>query len=186
MTKLNPETDNNDNPFTCNLDNPDLPFTLGFTRFCSDAAAYALALNEHTSGVCILVQGSADCSLKIEWTFTIDKTYESTFEDHDRAAEYGAYLISFFQIMHLTDFKIQSSSRKGGGFDFWLVSKEDTLNYKGRLEVSGLTQGSSHEFNRRVKEKIAQIGKSNESNLPGFVSVTNFSQPISKFQEITP
>ena len=47
-----------------------------------------------------------------------------------------------------------------------------------RLEVSGILKGSKGQINQRLKEKVEQTKKSDNLNLPAYVVIVEFSQPL--------
>lgn len=89
--------------------------------------------------------------------------------------------------MELTDYEIIQQAVIGTGFDYWLGFKETNENFdpdnflNGRLEVSGINNDSKAVINARVREKIKQTDISDYLNIPAYIIVTEFGQPISMF-----
>jgi hypothetical protein len=96
--------------------------------------------------------------------------------------EYGAYCIAFLIIHHLTDYKVIRRSKRKTGFDYWLGKKETDYPFTdaARLEVSGILKGKNAEITQRIKAKQEQVKQSDSSQLPAYIIVTEFKQPISK------
>jgi hypothetical protein len=96
--------------------------------------------------------------------------------------EYGAYCIAFLIIHHLTDYKVIRRSKRKTGFDYWLGKKEASYPFTdvARLEVSGILKGKSSHITQRIKAKKEQVKQSDSIQLPAYIIVTEFKQPISK------
>ena len=153
-------------------------------------AAFGTGLAE-AGAVCLEEQGHS-CSV----TFSVNGDYKEAFtlvrptvteqmrrcwNDYDIATEHGAYGIACLLILVPTDYTIIRRSRRGTGFDYWVgyVESENELIFqdKARLEVSGLRSASDILVRARVRYKKTQTKKSDDSQLPAYVVVIEFSRP---------
>ena len=72
----------------------------------------------------------------------------------------------------------------GTGFDYWLGDKDSVLfQKKARLEVSGILKGDDTAISRRYTSKVEQTHKSDELQLPAYISVIEFSRPKALFNK---
>ena len=84
--------------------------------------------------------------------------------------------------LKLTDFTIIEKSARKNGFDYWLGQKGDILfQKKARLEISGIFKGAEKDVNARYKVKVKQTNQSDSLNLPAYVGIVEFSNPIANF-----
>ena len=81
-------------------------------------------------------------------------------------------------------------SRKGSGFDYWIGPRDttppnpaSTLSYQGlkRLEISGILAGDDNAIETRVRQKVTQMKRSDETGLTGYACVVEFSRPEAHF-----
>lgn len=73
-------------------------------------------------------------------------------------------------------------SRKGTGIDYWLGDKDSILfQKKARLEVSGILHGDETMIKSRHIMKVEQTNKSDDYQLPAFISIIEFSEPKALF-----
>jgi hypothetical protein len=98
--------------------------------------------------------------------------------------ESGAYCLAMLVIQRLTDLKVIKQSQKGTDFDYWL-GKNDELGMQkmARLEVSGILKGTKAQLNQRWREKIEQTRKSDNLEIPAYIVVVEFSQPVVKIKK---
>jgi len=89
--------------------------------------------------------------------------------------------------LELTEYEVIQQAIIGTGFDYWLGFKESNKNYNednflnARLELSGINNDKIGVVNARVREKIKQTKVSDYLNIPAYIIVTEFGQPISIF-----
>jgi len=75
------------------------------------------------------------------------------------------------------------SSRKSGGFDYWLGERGDPLfQKKARLEVSGILSGKRSDIRARIKQKREQTTASDHLSLPAYIIVVEFSTPTAQVE----
>jgi hypothetical protein len=103
------------------------------------------------------------------------------YADLGEATERGAYGIAILLVMHLAGFKVVQRSVKGTGFDYWL-GFADALPFqdKARLEVSGILNGNEGVISSRLRIKIEQTRKSDRLNIPAYVVIVEFGNPLSR------
>ena len=103
------------------------------------------------------------------------------YEDLERATELGAYGVAILLVKDQTGLTAIRQSRKGTGFDYWLGpdGADDQLVFQNaaRLEVSGILSGTDSQFLTRVKQKLKQTEASDNSGLPAYACVVEFSRP---------
>ena len=102
--------------------------------------------------------------------------------DLQRATELGACGVALLLTREMTDLMAIRQSRKGTGVDYWLGpanQSSDTLPFQNaaRLEVSGLLSGTDKQFNTRLRKKLQQSVPSDDTGLPAYAVVVEFSRP---------
>lgn len=149
------------------------------SKYFAEAASVCLENQGHKQSVVIKVSGEVNTELKLEWE-EVTQQMKDNWADLQEATEYGATGLAILLVQSLTDYRVIQRSPKTTGFDYWLGEKEDVYPFqkKARLEVSGILQGTRSQINRRLKEKLTQVKKSDATNLPALVVVVEFSQPI--------
>jgi hypothetical protein len=156
-----------------------------YGQVIAEAATFCLQKNSHKSAECVLnciktLKNDKEDFLLV-WN-DVDPRVESTYGDFDEATEYGAMGLAVLLSIKLTKHTTVQRSMKGKGIDFWIGDKENNMfQEKARLEVSGLFHGTESQFNSRIKQKFKQTNISDSSGFDCFVSVTEFSKPISSF-----
>jgi hypothetical protein len=81
-------------------------------------------------------------------------------------------------------YTIIERSRKGTGFDYWLGEKDSVLFQKiARLEVSGILQGDDTAMMNRYNAKVIQTEQSDDTALPAYISIIEFSRPKAIFNK---
>ena len=154
---------------------------------CMEAALVCLKKLGHSSGVLLKVEGDMDMEVKIIWTEELNPHAFSSWAEESNATNYAAMGISFLLVKELLNFSIFEESRYGTGIDYWmgkgeLQEKKPTFFKKeARLEISGIyKESSSNTINMRINQKKKQITPSDNTELPGWVIVVEFSTPKSK------
>ncbi len=100
-------------------------------------------------------------------------------------AENAAIAIGFLLIFNLTNYRVVEQAIIGTGFDYWLGYKEDSQHFdpdnylNASLEVSGINRGSRGKMTQRIRQRLRRVGLSALLNIPGYIAVTELSQPIS-------
>jgi hypothetical protein len=120
--------------------------------------------------------------IELAWDNIFDDQLERTWADQVYATEHGAVCLSILLALHLTEYTVIEKSARKNGFDYWLGKKDDILfQKKARLEISGIFKGSEKDVNARYKVKIKQTNQSDNLNLPAYISIVEFSNPMANF-----
>lgn len=116
-------------------------------------------------------------TLLVEWTTEITTKIVASYKDENRATDHAAMCIALLLASKLTGFDDIETSEKGDGVDFWF-SKSDSFDFVARLEVSGIRRESAtNTVKQRLKFKLEQVKQSDDSNVPAFISIIEFSKP---------
>lgn len=111
--------------------------------------------------------------------------------DLQERTEDAAYGLAIWSVPFISPYQCWERTRKGPGFDYWLKLKNEDESeeegnffseYDARLEVSGIMKGPK-KVGARVKEKLKQLGLSDDLGLPGFVFVAEFSELTLHFEK---
>lgn len=129
------------------------------------------------------VDGLKSCEFTLSWDEEITDQLKRTYADEQSLTERSAVGVSVLLALELTDFTIIERSRKGTGFDYMLGMKDDILfTPKARLEISGINKETQdNSVTSRYNSKIKQTDKSDDSGLPAYISVVEFSTPKALF-----
>ena len=143
----------------------------------------ALHRSGHDQTVSLAVDGLEQCTFSLKWEDSYDVQTERTYADEQSVTERAAVGISVLLALRMTDYTIIERSRKGTGFDYMLGNKDDSLFApKARLEVSGIMKESEHNtVTARYSAKLAQTDVSDDTCLPAYVSIVEFSTPKALF-----
>jgi hypothetical protein len=150
--------------------------------FLCDASKACFDNQNHISSVKLLLQGISTAECKVMWAGEIDEQSRRTWNDTQEMTEYGACGVAILLILKLTEYTVIERSKKGTGFDYWLGSKNSELPFQNsaRLEVSGILRGDRSTFNSRVNQKLKQTFPTDNTKLPAYVIVVEFSEPKAK------
>ncbi len=145
-----------------------------------EACLICLDYHQHKNGVLLKTTGISDDSFQLEWQDEITDQMRRTWADMSETTEKAACGIAFLLMLELTSYTIVERSRKGTGFDYWLDEKESSfLQKSARLEVSGILKAeNTGEIRARVRRKEKQISLSDDTRLPAYIVVVEFSQLI--------
>jgi hypothetical protein len=122
---------------------------------------------------------------KYRWKRRMRQIFRS-WGNQKQATEFGAACIGILLALKFEQYEVIESSMIGSGIDYWIGfsdRKGILFQKKARLEVSGIFEGSQAELDNRFNEKCGQTRVSDDSGLPAFISVTEFSRPVSKFAQ---
>jgi hypothetical protein len=105
---------------------------------------------------------------------------QSSWADIQEATEYGAAGLAILLVCPLVGLTVVQRSAKGTGVDYWLGEQEDDYPFtnKARLEVSGILSGTASDRARRMREKQLQTASSHHSQVPAYIVIVEFSEPI--------
>ncbi len=151
--------------------------------YIAQAAAVALAVNGHSSGVTLKMTGFEKEEFQIVWEEKIEKNTLKSWADLKEAAEYGAVAIAILVLMEMGEYNYFERMHQGAGFDYWLDTyngadwEENIQEKKARLEISGiLKESKSNSIKMRLGIKTKQVKKGNFT-MPALVAVVAFSEP---------
>lgn len=151
--------------------------------YYAEAAAICFEENNFKGTVSLKIEQEEKEVAVFHFTWTnVNQQVKDMHNDLIYETEYGAYCIAFLLIHHLTDYKVIRRSKRRTGFDYWLGKKEADYPFTdaARLEVSGILKGKSTDITQRIKAKKEQVKQSDISQIPAYIIVTEFGQPISK------
>jgi hypothetical protein len=138
--------------------------------------------NHKYVGTTLGVYGDSKIDCTITWDNIFDNQLDRTWGDQFYATEHGAVCIAILLALKLTKYTIIEKSARKNGFDYWLGEKGDILfQKKARLEISGIFKGTEKEVNTRYKVKVKQTNQSDSLNLPAYIGIVEFSNPITNF-----
>lgn len=155
--------------------------------FLAEAAAICLHMNGYKSGVKLKVEGEVKDTLVIEWNDKITDDVLNSWNDTREATEFGATALAILLLLQCTDFTYFIRAFQGTGIDYWLGKGKytgkvlPTGDRKGRLEISGiLKQSKGNTINMRINQKKKQSKQTDDTELPVYIVVVEFSQPKAK------
>jgi hypothetical protein len=160
-----------------------------FGAFLTEAALNCLESHSHESGVIVSVKGNNPNKYKLIWESISDDAMKPGWRDKYEMVEYGATCIAILLCLKKTKFTTVERAMRGTGVDYWVgdpypnQENKQYIQRKTRLEISGIYNGGNSELNRRVKQKLRQTKQSDDSRLPIFVIVVEFSRPMIGLKE---
>jgi len=147
----------------------------GLTESC----IVALETIPHKSGCELEVSGLHNGKITLDWSTKVNK---NGYKEEKKFTEKGAEALSFFLALNFTEYDILEEASIGTGVDYWLGygenhEKYDPLNFfSARLEISGiLRETKSNNFSKRIEQKKKQTKASDNTGLPAYVSIIEFS-----------
>lgn len=139
-----------------------------------DAARVCLNDQGHKTGCVLKVDGDEEELFRLRFGAP-GRVLTKTHNDLVEATQFGAVAIAVNVICDLTDFVVVLRSKTKTGIDYWLGPDGET--FEARLEISGILNGSESVIEKRVEEKICQMKQSDNTKLPGWAVVVEFSAP---------
>ncbi|MEK7257128.1 MAG: hypothetical protein AAB316_20400, partial [Bacteroidota bacterium] len=133
-------------------------------------------------GVTLKVEGDFETFFVLDWQYVSKR---GGWKEPRDLAENAAIAIGFLLIFNLTNYRVVEQAIIGTGFDYWLGYKEDSQHFdpdnylNASLEVSGINRGSRGKMTQRIRQRLRRVGLSALLNIPGYIAVTELSQPIS-------
>ena len=167
------------------------------------AAAVCLEFQGHAPGVQLTIRGMSDGQYTLTWPLVTAQN-RRTRADASEATEDGAAGIATLLASRQIGYTVIARSRRGTGVDYWLGNddnfnvttaeqamtdemrdwlQDDSLIVKGRMEVSGILQGSDSEIRGRVRLKLGQTDRSDATGLPAYVIVVEFGRPLAEVRK---
>ena len=152
-------------------------------NYCYVACMVCLHRNNHNDKVFLELIGDKKASIALIWDDYFDEQIDRAWNDPGVATEHGAVCISAMLVKECTDYSIIERSRKGTGFDYWL-GYENIIPFQNsaRLEISGIFKETEHNnVEKRFQIKKKQTNQSDDSRLPAYISIVEFSKPKAIF-----
>ena len=154
-------------------------------------AGVCLESQGHSRYVPLQVIGCVNNVYFLAWPQITSQAYR-TWADFHESTEYGATAIDVLLAKRETSYSVIERSAKGTGIDYWLGDEayDGPFQRKARLEVSGILNAGEKDrdvervVRARTREKIKRIQTLPSSQLPVYVIVIEFGQPIAEVQEV--
>ena len=133
----------------------------------------------HTDGVTLKVSGLVEDTCSLNWKEMVTDQMLRSYKDEIETTEQGAVCISVLMAKLLTEYTIVERSWHGTGIDYWLGYEEDPLFQRvARLEISGIkTESATNTVAARYDQKVRQSEQSDDTLLPAYISIVEFSNP---------
>jgi hypothetical protein len=147
----------------------------------AEASFYCLSSQDHLTGVEIEIQGSFNTIYGLVWDYVMTEQIERTWREKNEATEEGACGIAFLLMIDLTEYDDISRAWHTSGFDYYLTFADaiEPFQNAAKLEVSGIRSARNNsEIKQRVKEKLNQTDTLDDSHLPTYIVVVEFSKPL--------
>ena len=147
----------------------------------AEAVGVCLESQGHRQGVALAVIDDRGHSYQLTWPSISTQQAEVAWADEEYTTEHGAMGVAILLIREVTDYEVIRRSAKGTGFDYWLGdAAERPFQDKAKMEVSGIRRGSARRLNERMRQKLSQMSRSDNLNIPGYAVVVEFGQPSAK------
>ena len=150
----------------------------------AEAGSVCLESEGHAQGVQLTVRGDVNNRYSVRW-HPVDDQAHRAWGDPAEATEYGAAGIAALLTERELPYTIIERSVKDTGFDYWLGDGASDLPMErvARLEVSGIRHGDSSRIRARVREKLKQMGRSDDMLLPAYAIVVEFGNPLAEVRK---
>ena len=148
----------------------------------AEAAGVCLESQGHSQGVGLsIAAGNGGNSYTLSWPSISMQQADDAWTDDEYTTEHGAAGIAVLLAEEEIGYEVIRRSRKGTGFDYWLGDTTTRpFQTKARMEVSGIRQGDARSLRARLRQKLNQMSRSDNMNIPGYAIVIEFGQPIAK------
>lgn len=153
------------------------------SAYMCDCLVVCFAEENHNTGVTLKVETEdKKHNFCLEWTTKITPHLIGATRDEERTTEWAAMGLALLLARVLTEYPCILTRRKGEGIDFCLSKNAIEFSCDARLEVSGIRKESTtNTLKQRIAVKKRQTERSDASNKPAFISITEFSEPKSVF-----
>jgi hypothetical protein len=153
------------------------------SAYMCDCLVVCLTEENHKTGSILNVETEdKNHRFRIEWATKMTPHLIGATRDEERTTEWAAMGIALLLVRELTDYPYIRTLRKGEGTDFCLSRDGSEFSYNVRLEVSGIRKVSlTNTLEKRLQIKKRQTERSDDSDKPVFISITEFSEPKSLF-----
>lgn len=147
-----------------------------------EACIISLDSQENKNNCILKVDGETDKKYILSWDNDITEQMKRSWNDQEYTTDQGACCLAILLTLKITEYTIILRSAKKTGIDYWLGYKNDLLNYKARLEISGIRKKSkTNNIETRLKTKENQVKKSDVTNLPAYIAILEFSEPEARY-----
>lgn len=123
----------------------------------------------------------------MSWSVDVDKKTIDSWKNDHYSSSYGAVGIALLLAVELMGFDFFEESVFGTGIDFWAGNSDltedapNSRNITDRIEISGIAkENQGNSVNMRIERKKKQITASDNTKLPGWIMVVEFSTPKTK------
>lgn len=175
----------------------------------AQAAAVCLEEQGHNQGTLFTIRGNvSNRTCPLAWP-PANSQGRRTWNDAQEATAEGASgiaaLLANREIGHQVILRSRKSTPQDPtGFDYWLGDydiinmsdverritdnlaiflEDDGIAVRARAEVSGIRNGYDYTVNRRVDEKLEQMGRSDHLGIPAYAIVVEFGRPLAVVSE---
>lgn len=136
---------------------------------------------QHQNPVALSIQenGTTDCPLL--WP-TVDDRMRRTWNDAEDATEHGAMGVAILLTINLLGYRVVERMKKGKGVDFLLIHESAEVADQSQLawlEISGIRHGNAASIGARLRQKLKQTEKQDDSG-PAYVIIVEFSRPVAR------
>lgn len=132
----------------------------------------------HESPTPVALYGMLEQTMQLLWNDNFTDQMARSHADMQETTELAAVCVSLAVTQQITGYTVIERSRKGTGFDYLLGDDMELFLPKARLEVSGIAKESlTNTVEGRFRQKSLQTSVSDETNIPAYISVVEFSNP---------
>ncbi len=146
-----------------------------------------IGLNQsgHANGTELYVDGLRKETCHLYWEGQLTDQMLRSYKEDTETIEQGAVCISVLMAKRLTDYTVIERSWRGTGIDYWLGYESDPLMQRvARLEISGIkTESVTNTVSARYEQKVRQTDLSDNTQLPAYISIVEFSNPKCLFNK---
>lgn len=134
---------------------------------------------QHEIGAILNLAGDSKKSLSLKWEDYFDDQIDRTWQDQIYCTDHAAVCLSALLVKKCTEYTIIQRARIGTGVDYWLGKEQDIpFQNSARLEISGIFQESAtNTVDKRFNIKKKQTQSSDDTSLPVYISIVEFSNP---------
>ena len=140
-----------------------------------EAACVCLARHHQPPVILSVNNAGHKLDRSVDFPLPDERTKKANANEID-ATEAGAYGLSLAAVESVVGMVAVSRAETRTGADWYIAPNDgplEDLERCVRLEVSGISAGTSSDVNRRLREKIAQAANG-KSNLPAIAAVVGF------------
>lgn len=150
-----------------------------------DAIVATMHRANHPEQLTMALTGDNVKTLDVNWEDSFNEQLDRSFKEDSSMIDAAASGISCLLAIEETNYTIIERGYKGSGFDYYLGYDDQPLFTKvARLEISGIKQeNEANTAEKRLKIKLKQTNQSDNSGLPAYISIIEFSQPRGIFQK---